>query len=65
MAEILVYMTASTVEEAQTIGRCLVQERLAACVNILPAMRSIYTWQETVAVDEEVVVMAKTRGVSV
>ena len=62
MSGILVYMTASSMEEAQTIGRHLIKERLAACVNIFPQMRSIYEWQETITVEPEVVVIAKTQA---
>ncbi len=57
----LVYMTASDMDEARRIGRALVEARLAACVNILEGMRSIYWWQGEVAEDGEVVIIAKTR----
>ncbi len=57
-----VYITAPTREEAEKIGRVLVNERLAACVNIIPGMRSIYHWQGKVEQAQEVVVIAKTRA---
>lgn len=57
----LIYMTASDQEEAARIGRHLVEERLAACVNILGQSTSIYRWQGEVATDEEVAFIAKTR----
>ena len=57
----MVYMTATDEDEAGRIGRALVAERLAACVNVIPGMRSFYSWQGEVRDDREVVVIAKTR----
>ncbi|MCS6809582.1 MAG: divalent-cation tolerance protein CutA [Bacteroidota bacterium] len=56
----LVYMTFSTSEEAERIGSILVEERLAACVNILPGMKSVYLWEGAMEKAEEVVMIAKT-----
>jgi periplasmic divalent cation tolerance protein len=56
-----VYMTAGSHEEARRIGRTLVEERLAACVNILTGMNSMYWWEGAVQDDEEAVLIAKTR----
>lgn len=56
----LVYMTAGSRKEAETIGRELVAGRLAACVNIFSSMNSIYRWQDELQMDEEVVMIAKT-----
>jgi periplasmic divalent cation tolerance protein len=55
-----VYMTAGNLEEAQHIGRELVTARLAACVNILPNMNSIYVWEGKLEEASEVVMIAKT-----
>lgn len=55
------YMTAGSREEALKIGRALVGERLAACVNVIDGMTSVYRWQDEVQEDGEVVVIAKTR----
>ena len=55
-----IYMTASSKAEAQKIGRALVESRLAACVNILDNMQSIYRWEEKIQEDSEVVLIAKT-----
>lgn len=63
MAEFnLVYMTASSNDEAIRIGRALVEERLAACANILPGMRSLYWWDGRVQDDKETVLIVKTRA---
>ena len=56
----LVYMTAGSRDEARTIGRVLVESRLAACVNILDNMTSLYSWEGRVQEDREVVLIAKT-----
>jgi periplasmic divalent cation tolerance protein len=55
-----IYMTAGSLEEARRIGRELVSARLAACVNILPQMQSIYVWEGRLQEDTEVVMIAKT-----
>ncbi len=55
-----VYMTASGLEEAKRIGRVLVAARLAACVNILPQMNSVYVWEGKLEEASEVVMIAKT-----
>jgi periplasmic divalent cation tolerance protein len=54
-------MTASSVDEAKRLGRALVEERLAACVNILPGMASFYWWQGKIDEAQETVLIAKTR----
>jgi periplasmic divalent cation tolerance protein len=55
-----VYMTASGLEEAKKIGRELVVARLAACVNILPQMSSVYVWEGRLEEASEAVLIAKT-----
>lgn len=57
---VMIYTTFATAGEAAELGRRLVGERLAACVNILPAMRSIYRWQEKVEEADEAVMVVKT-----
>lgn len=61
-AYVSVYMTASSAEEADRIASALVEERLAACVNILGAIRSVYRWDGAVRNDTEVALIAKTRA---
>ena len=55
-----IYMTAGSKDEARKIGSELVNSKLAACVNILENMSSIYMWQGEVQNDREVVMIAKT-----
>ena len=57
----LIYSTASSNEEAYAIGSKLVEGRLAACVNILDGMRSIYRWDNAIQEGSEVVLIAKTK----
>jgi periplasmic divalent cation tolerance protein len=61
MDAIAVYITAKDTEQARNIGRVLVEERLAACVNITGPIRSIYRWEGAVCEDGECVLIAKTR----
>ena len=60
MAVNFIYMTAGSKSEARKIAQALVESRLAACVNILDNMQSIYRWQGKVQEDSEVVLIAKT-----
>jgi len=55
-----IYMNAGSLDEAKRIGRELVSNKLAACVNILPQMQSIYVWEGKLQEDAEVVMIAKT-----
>jgi periplasmic divalent cation tolerance protein len=58
--EIVIFITAPNEDEAVRIARSLVGARLAACVNIIKDIRSIYTWQGKVEDDSEVLMIAKT-----
>ncbi len=60
MKTFLVYMTAADKAEARELGRYLVQAKLAACVNILDHMNSMYVWQGEFQDDQEAVIIAKT-----
>lgn len=57
---IVVFMTASGRDEAVRIAEMLIGSRLAACVQILPGMESIYHWEGAIQRDEEVLILAKT-----
>ena len=59
---LIVHITASSREEAERIARALVEERLAACVNIIPGVTSIYTWEGKTCESSEVLLEAKTRA---
>ena len=58
---LLVYTTFPDRETGEAIGEALVSEGLAACINLLPGMRSIYAWKGTVEQADEVVGIVKTR----
>lgn len=62
MTDILfVYVTVPDIDVAKAIGRCVVEENFAACVNIIPHVVTISDWQGTVEETPEVVMMLKTR----
>lgn len=56
----LLYVAASDRAEALAIGRTLVEERLAACVNVLDGMTSVYRWKDAVEEAREAVLLVKT-----
>ncbi len=58
----LVYMTAGDPDEASLLAKALVQKRLAACVNIIDGMRSVYEWEGKIQEAREVVMIAKTHA---
>jgi periplasmic divalent cation tolerance protein len=60
MDEIVVLVTAGSDEEATSIAKVLVEQRLVACVNILPGVRSIFQWEGKVAEEHELLLVAKT-----
>lgn len=56
----VVLSTFPSADKAAEVARILVEERLCACVNIVPAVRSIYRWQGEVSDDSEVLALIKT-----
>ena len=56
-----VYITAGSLKEAKNIGKKLVEQNLAACVNLLENMTSIYKWGDKLEEGREVIMIAKTR----
>jgi periplasmic divalent cation tolerance protein len=61
MSGIVVFITAPGEEEAAAMARALVEERLAACVNIVRDVRSIYRWEGKIEDDREALMVVKTR----
>jgi periplasmic divalent cation tolerance protein len=55
-----VYAVFASADEAERIGRAAVEERLAACVNILGPIRSVYRWQGSIEAADEVAAIFKT-----
>jgi periplasmic divalent cation tolerance protein len=55
-----VLVTVPGEEVALKMGRVLVEERLAACVNLIPGVRSLYWWEGRVAEDAELLLVLKT-----
>lgn len=60
MSAVSVYVLFANAEEAARIGRTVVEERLAACINILGSVRSIYRWQGSIETADEVAAILKT-----
>ena len=57
----LIYITAGSMDEARTIGKELVSTRLAACVNIIDGIDSLYWWEGEIQDNKEVTIIAKTK----
>ena len=58
--ELIIFVTAPNEDEARRIAETVVNERLAACVNIINGVESIYRWQGEVARDRELLLVIKT-----
>jgi len=58
--KLVVFVTCVDRAEAEKIAQAVVEERLAACVNVLPGVRSCYWWGEKLTWSEEVLLMMKT-----
>jgi periplasmic divalent cation tolerance protein len=58
--KLLILTTAGSESEARKIAEMLVERRLAACVNIIPRIHSVYRWQGKVETAEEFLLIAKT-----
>ena len=56
----MVYVTAPSAEVAKSLAHLLIHRRLAACVNILPGVTSVYEWKGTLEEDSECLMMIKT-----
>ena len=60
MSVVSVYAIFADSEEAERIGRAVIEERLAACINILAPVRSIYRWEGQIETADEVAAILKT-----
>ena len=58
--EIVVLVTAGSEDEARSIAKEIVQKRLVACVNIIPRIQSVFTWDGEVTEEQESLLIAKT-----
>jgi periplasmic divalent cation tolerance protein len=58
----LVFTTLPSADKGAELARALVEERLAACANLIPAVRSIYRWEGKIHDENEVLVLIKTRA---
>jgi periplasmic divalent cation tolerance protein len=61
----VVLSTCPDAQAAETVARALVDERLAACVNLVPGVRSIYRWHDAVEVADEILLVIKTTAPNV
>lgn len=57
-----IYVTTKNEAEAMNIAETLVNERLAACANLIPGMKSVYHWHGRLEVNQETVLLLKTRA---
>ena len=58
--KIIVFVTCESKEQAETIAQTVVTGRLAACVNVLPGIRSCYIWEQKLTWSDEVLLLIKT-----
>ena len=58
--KIIVFVTCESREEAEKIAQAIIAEKLAACVNLLPGIRSCYVWERKLTWAEEVLLLIKT-----
>ncbi|HEX2979071.1 MAG TPA: divalent-cation tolerance protein CutA [Anaerolineaceae bacterium] len=59
---VVVLVSVPNEEVGVMIARALIEQKLAACVNILPGMRSIYRWEDRLVDDREMLLLVKTRA---
>jgi periplasmic divalent cation tolerance protein len=57
---VLLYATFPTKEEAKLVGTALLEDKLLACVNIIPKAESLYWWEGNIESTEEIILIAKT-----
>ena len=57
----VIFITAGSDEEADKLSRGLVEEKLAFCINAVPGIQSTYQWEGKIHVDDEILLIVKTR----
>ena len=58
--KIIVFVTCESREQAENIAQSVVVDKLAACVNVLPGIRSCYVWERKLTWSDEVLLLIKT-----
>ena len=58
---ILIFITVSSEKEGEKISQALVKEKLAACVNMIGGVKSLFSWKGQISLEEEVLLIAKTK----
>lgn len=58
---IVVFVTAKSEKEAKKITQALLREKLAACINIVPGLKSMFRWKGQISTEEEVLLLIKTK----
>lgn len=61
MSNSMFYITAGDTREGEKLARMLIEKRLAACVNVIPSMKSFFYWEGEAQWEEEVLLTGKTR----
>ena len=62
MSEFIVALTTCPIEVAESLARIVVEERVCACVNIIPMVKSIYHWKNEIVVENEALLIMKTKA---
>jgi len=60
--KLIVFVTCETRRQAEQIAQTVIEEKLAACVNVLPGIRSCYVWEEKLTWSDEALLLIKTTG---
>lgn len=61
MENCVIYTTVPNEFTANLIATTLIDEKLAACISIIPQVKSVYRWNDSIQTDEELLLMIKTR----